>query len=350
MINHNEEVDVLGTPQQATEFSFATLPLSNQFAPARPIRNGHLQTIVGTMLTGASLRDFPATVPHRVNVSEGDHVVLNDDCPDDWQRGDSVVLLLHGLSGCHSSGYMMRIARKLVQENVRTFRMDHRGCGAAEGLAKNPYHAGRIDDLHRAIAFIEEQCPGSPISVVGFSLSSNLLLRYLGDQSFDHSRGLFRAVAVCPPIDLKHCVQQLERSRTGQRYDWYFTRRLIEQVSGSLQWRDDVPLAKAKRLPRGLYAFDEMFTAPASGFRSADDYYAFASAQPYISQIRVPTTILAAADDPLVSTEPFGQLDLPPSVTLCLTRHGGHLGFIARRSNDADRRWMDWRVMEWLLT
>ncbi|MEO2035396.1 MAG: alpha/beta fold hydrolase [Planctomycetaceae bacterium] len=282
-------------------------------------------------------------------MSDEDDIVLHDDRPDDWEHGDQVALLMHGISGCHGSGYMMRIAGKLNRRSVRSFRMDHRGCGAGEGLAENPYHAGRIDDLHRAIHSIENLCPGSSISIVGFSLSGNLLLRYLGDRSFDHSPNVFRAAAVCPPVDLRFCVKQLSRTRAGQRYDRYFTRRLISQVSGGRQWRDDLPLAQVRRLPRRLYDFDEMYTAPASGFDSADEYYRFASARDYLSMIDVPTTVLAAQDDPLVSPEPFSDLKLPSTVTLCLTEHGGHLGFVGRQQADPDRRWMDWRVIDWLL-
>ncbi len=33
-----------------------------------------------------------------------------------------------------------------------------------------------------------------------------------------------------------------------------------------------------------------------------------------------------------------------------MTEHGGHLGFVGRRGVDADRRWMDWRVVDWVLS
>ena len=318
------------------------------FVPAFGLCGGHRQTLLSAFVTASSV--FQGTRQHRVAVSDGDFVVLHDDRPDDWVCGHHAVLLLHGLSGCHGSGYMMRIASRLNRQGVRSFRMDHRGCGAGEGLARHPYHAGRINDLHCAVTTIENLCPGSSISIVGFSLSGNLLLRYLGDRSFDHSRNLFRAVAVSPPIDLKHCVKQLGNSGIGRSYDSYFTRRLIRQVSRGRQWRDNLPLAQVKRPPRRLYDFDNLFTAPASGFESADDYYNFASAGPYLDRINCPTTILAAEDDPLVSSEPFNHQTLSPSVTLCLTKHGGHLGYLGRRCDDPDRHWMDWRVIEWLLT
>jgi predicted alpha/beta-fold hydrolase len=136
----------------------------------------------------------------------------------------------------------------------------------------------------------------------------------------------------------------------GQRYDWYFTRLLISQIANSPQWKDHLPLAAARRPPRRLYDFDELYTAPAAGFESADDYYTRASAMPVIKNIRVHTTILASEDDPVVCYKPFLDLSLPTNVTLCLTRHGGHLGFVGRSGIDPDRRWMDWRLIDWLLT
>lgn len=317
------------------------------FIPARGMANRHVQTVLGTVI--ASRPGLSGTTQRKLRLPDDDFLVLHDDRPSVWERGDHVVLLLHGLAGCHNSGYMVRTCAKLQARGVRTFRMDHRGCGAGAQLARFPYHAGRIDDVDAAIRMIERLCPGSPVSVVGYSISGNMLLRYLGENADDLPLCLFRAVSVCPPIDLNHCVRALYRSRLGRRYDWYFTRELLGHVVGSALWRDDLPLARLKRLPRRLFDFDDAFTAPASGFESAEHYYERASARKVIPNIRVHTTILAAKDDPLVCPAPLLDLSLPPNVSLYLTDHGGHLGFVGRKGVDPDRRWMDWRVMEWLL-
>ena len=316
------------------------------FVPVFGMRNSHVQTICGGLLSARV--QFHGTVQRKVQVPDGDLVILHDDQPDAWKHGDLAVILLHGLSGCHGSSYMMRIASKLNARNVRTFRMDHRGCGAGFGLANNPYHAGRVEDLQSAIDAVACLTPESPIALVGFSLSGNLVLRYLGDLSLHHSHNLLRAVAVSPPVDLEFSVRELWKSRIGLQYDWYFTRRLINQIAQSGQWREDLPLAREKRMPRRLYDFDDLFTAPASGFSSAEDYYQFASARDWLDNIRVPTTILASRDDPLVSVEPLLKRNDTLDVTLCLTEHGGHLGFFGRRNRDPDGRWMDWRIVEWL--
>jgi len=306
-----------------------------------------LQTLYATLRP--LQRVIAGTVQRKLRFSDGDFAVLHDDRPDEWRRGDHVAVLLHGLAGCHSSGYMVRTAARLMARNVRVFRMDHRGCGAGRMLASNPYHAGRIQDLEAAIRMLERLCPGSPISIAGFSLSANLLLRYLGDDPPNLPLSLYRAVAVCPPIDLQHCVEKLSETRAGQRYDWYFARQLVTHIANTPQWRDDLPLALAQRPPRRLFDFDELYTAPASGFESAEHYYQTASARDHIRNIQVHTTVLVSEDDPLVSWSPWKNVRLPQNITLCVTQHGGHLGFVGRRGSDPDNRWMDWRVVDWLL-
>ncbi len=323
------------------------LPGVPDFAPARGLRSANLQTVGASLFPGNARID--GTLERHLRLDDGDLLVLHDDTPRGWERGDHVVLLLHGLGGSHRSGYMVRIARKLSQLGVRCFRLDHRGCGAGNSLARQPYHAGRIDDIAAAVSLLERLCPGSPISIAGFSISGNMLLRYLGEYADSLPFSLFRAVAVCPPVDLHHCASRLAQSVSGQRYDWYFTRRLISQIASSPQWDDSLPIARSRRPPRRLYDFDELYTAPASGFLSADEYYANASAAPVVSRIRVHTTILAAEDDPVVCSAPLTRLSLPANVRLCMTRHGGHLGFIGQPGIDPDRRWMDWRTIEWLL-
>lgn len=317
------------------------------FAPAIGLRNGHLQTVYGVWRPGR--RKIRGTVQRRLVFADGDAAVVHDDRPADWKRGDHVALLMHGLAGCKDSGYMVRTAARLLQRGVRVFRMDHRGSGAAKNLARRPYHAGRIHDVEAAIRMLERICPDSPVSVAGFSLSGNLLLRYLGHRPETLPLSLFRAVAICPPIDLLHCVEHLAATGMGQRYDWYFARQLMNQIVGTPLWNDDLPIARSRRLPRRIIEFDELYTAPASGFESAEAYYQFASAKEFVSDVEVHTTVLAAEDDPMVSSQPWRDISLPSNVTLCMTRHGGHLGFIGRRGVDADNRWMDWRVVDWLL-
>jgi len=64
-----------------------------------------------------------------VDLFDGDRLVVHDDKPDSWITGDRIVVLLHGLCGCHGSPYMVRTASKLNRAGVRTIRVDMRGFG-----------------------------------------------------------------------------------------------------------------------------------------------------------------------------------------------------------------------------
>ena len=326
------------------------------FVPHPLFRGGHAQTLAGAFLPGPRYRYRAALV--RVPLPDGDTLVLHDDRPAGWQTGDPAALLVHGLAGCHQSGYMERIAAKLNAAGVRAFRMDLRGCGAGEGLACRPYHAGRSDDALAALQTIERLCPGSPLSLIGFSLGGNIALKLLGESPDDLSPALASAVAVSPPIDLDACVRSLDRFWC-RFYDRHFTRLLnrrawsdagVQRIGfppsgGSGPAEAGTPTSR----PRGLREFDDRYTAPRSGFASADEYYARCSSAQFIPRIRIATRILTAADDPMIPIRVFDGIDLPRHVRLHVTDHGGHLGFVARRGPDADCRWMDWRVVEWVL-
>ena len=110
-----------------------------------------------------------------------------------------------------------------------------------------------------------------------------------------------------------------------------------------------LPLRTTPESDIQIREIDDWFTGPVCGFGTADNYYRQCSSAPLLSAIRLPTLIMAAGDDPLVPLDNLQSARLSPSTTLCVTRHGGHLGFIAARSHDPDRRWMDWRVVDWVL-
>ena len=95
------------------------------------LKGGHRQTLAAFLFKGKR-RPYQA-VQHTFDLDEGDRTILHDDCPAGWPIGGPIALLLHGLAGCHGSDYMVRVAEKLNQQGVRTFRLDHRGCGAAQG-------------------------------------------------------------------------------------------------------------------------------------------------------------------------------------------------------------------------
>jgi len=326
--------------------------VSLDFPPFRPhvlVRGGHLQTIVGSYLPhGVSL---DATL-HRVPLADGDSIALHEDAPCQLAepgegRSQHVALLLHGLGGSNQSSYMLRVASKLKARGVHVFRMDLRGCGAGIGLARHPLHAGRSEDAAAAMDFIHRLHPQTHVHLIGFSMGANIALKCAGELGKGAPPYLASVMAICPPIDLALCTRNIQTG-LNRLYDRRFVKGLVRHVEQRALVAPDAHQRPLVPLPRRLMDFDSLFTAPLAGFADVHDYYARASSSPWLAKIAVPTLILAAASDPIVPVACLEQANYSATIQLVITPCGGHLGFIAAKSDDPDGRWVDWRIVDWV--
>jgi predicted alpha/beta-fold hydrolase len=306
------------------------------------LANPHVQTVLGNLLTGA---DFPlAARQHHVALADGDQIALHDTQPFSWQGGGPLALLVHGLGGSHQSAYLRRIARDLVANGVRVFRMDLRGCGAGIALAKRFYYAGCSADVRAVIEYLQHALPTSPLVVAGFSLGGNIVLKMAGEGTAAPLPNLRGVVAVAPPIDLVRCSELISRQRF---YDAFYARNLTSQVSRHQRLHPDVPRVRFPARTT-LRQFDDIYTAPRWGFADSLDYYRRASAEPWVPKIQMPTFILTSRDDPFVAVEPFDNLPPTPHVELHIAPRGGHLGFLGP-DGAGGIRWAERRVVAWML-
>ncbi|MCA9213365.1 MAG: alpha/beta fold hydrolase [Planctomycetales bacterium] len=318
--------------------------IQHRFTPHPLILGGHAQTIGGTYLWSAP--PYKA-VTHIVELQDGDKIVLHDDCPKNWTGLGKVAVLVHGLAGCHGSGYMRRIAHKLTAAGHRCFRMDQRGCGAGVDLAAGSTNGARIGDVAAALSYVRTTCPQSEITAVGFSLGGAMTLRLAGEM-----RDAFpadRLMAIAPPIDFWKCSDSMERG-LNRGYSRYFAKLLVRRVNDNSALRQQLRADVLKSPPKTLAEFDHRVTAPLGGFSSVDEYYAAASPVKVLSSVRAPTLILSAADDPIVVSADIETAKASASVFTHITRHGGHLGFLSGRRSpgDPDWHWMDWRVVDFV--
>jgi predicted alpha/beta-fold hydrolase len=322
--------------------------MSLEFPAFRPhplFRGGHVQTIVGCYLPWRKV-PYQAT-QHLIELADGDKLVLHDDCPLQWQAGDPVAIMLHGLGGSHLSGYMRRGVVKLGARGIRVFRLDLRGCGAGFLHARHTIHAGRSDDAAAALSFVRSLCPNSSVHMAGFSIGANILLKMAGEMAGDPPPELASVLAVAPPIDLVECSHNIQRG-TNRIYDRSFVTGLLKHLERREKLVPGALTRKFQSRPRRLLDFDDQFTAPLAGYADAFDYYQRASAGPLLRNISVPTLIVTAASDPIVPVTAFERASYSETTDLVITPCGGHLGFIGDGGIDPDRRWLDWRVVEWM--
>ncbi len=313
------------------------------------IRGGHLQTILSVRSESAN---GLKPMAHRVDVSEGDQILLHEDTPESSNPESPCVLFIHGLSGCYCSPYMERLATRFLGRGYRVFRIDMRGCGAGAELADNLTHAGRSQDVLDALCHIAMMYPKSKLAAAGISLGGAQLLRAVGrigaglQEIPDWFSKLKKVAAVAPPIDLVRCSDHMQQ-RKLRLYNYYFIRSLLKRLPKRLwnnaEFRREMELPP----PRTLRELDDRFTAPLSGFSDALDYYEQSSCNQVMNSIKVPTLVLASQDDPIVPVDcfPDPERSWSGSAQLLLTRSGGHAGYIGPKK----KSWMDEVLEQWLI-
>jgi predicted alpha/beta-fold hydrolase len=313
---------------------------ARSFRPLPFIGNPHLQTLLAHVLPGPRLP--AAGWLGCVLLPDGDRLAMHDNAPPAWQAGDGIVILVHGLGGCHRSGYMLRLTRGFLERSLRVIRVDLRGVGAGETLARRTYHGGCSGDLGAVVLEVARQSPASPMALVGMSLGGNIVLKLAGEMA-DSPHPVKAVAAVAPPIDMIRCAALL----TGRPfYDRYFVRHILKQVH---RHRRYFPETVLPRFPRRmtLRQLDDLWTAPRWGFADATDYYRRASALPLSERIRVPALVLTARDDPFIAVEPFETLRQNSAIQVHIADCGGHLGFLGL-DGAGGIRWAERQVVDWI--
>jgi predicted alpha/beta-fold hydrolase len=288
-------------------------------------RGAHRQTILAHLIPSATLPSKGEQI--ELHHEDGDRSVAY------VARGNSnvVIYLFHGLTGSVDSSYMHRAAAVARAFDHTVIMVNHRGCGEGVGMARNPYHSGRAEDLSTAIVRGRKNFTKARHIAIGFSLSANALLLLLGG-----ARGTEKpdaAIAVNAPIDLEFCSRSLTRG-LNRIYDSVFVGECKREIKVRPLTQDE---RRRYQVPRSstLYDFDRIYTAPAGGFASREQYYQDCSAGPWLGKIKTPTIILTSADDPFVGVDIYRNARPSPFVQLHIENTGGHMGYLSKRKNGA---------------
>ncbi len=313
----------------------------SEFKPAFYLRGAHLQTIFAS-----ALRPSPAldTVNERVELPDGDFLDLT------WLPGGNgpLVILLHGLTGSIDSKYVRGLMRQLQTLGWRACLLNFRGASGEPNRLARGYHSGETGDFDYVVKLLHQRYPQVPLAAVGYSLGGNVLLKWLGEQSGDSV--LRAAVAVSVPYDLAGCTRAINRglSRAYQAHLLKAMRRAAEEKFSRIEPSFALPDMAALT---DFYAFDDAFTAPLFGFADAREYYRLSSSRQFLPAIKTPSLLLHALDDPFMSPAVLPEeSELPPAVRMELSRHGGHVGFVAADALGAPSYWLEQRIPQFLQT
>lgn len=300
----------------------------------------HLETIYPVVFRDVSDVRYKR---ERLELADGDFLDL------DWIRkgNKNLLILSHGLEGNTESKYLKGMARAATKAGYDVLTWNYRGCSEEMNRNFRFYHSGESADLDLVVKYVLSLEAYEKIGMIGFSIGGNITLKYLGEQGSNLSPFIKAAVTFSAPCDLKAGAEHMALWKS-KFYMNRFLRNLHAKVlAKAVQYPDKINDQNFHQI-KNFLQFDELYTAPIHGFKDAMDYYRKSSSLFYLTEIKIPTLLVSALNDPFLAKEcyPFEQAKTNSNFFLETPETGGHCGFYEK--NPDGNYWSDNRALEFL--
>jgi uncharacterized protein len=300
---------------------------NSTYKPSRLFQNHHLNTFYPALFRTAKGLDYQRI---RYELPENDFFDADWSLQTKEPTTQRLVICIHGLEGNARRPYMVGMMKRFNREGFDAVGLNLRGCSGEPNRLLAGYHSGHTADLRYLISQIIKENKYTDITLVGFSVGGNIALKYGGEEGDLLSPLIRRIIAFSVPCDLKSCSLEFEKP-ANRFYQWQFLVTLKQKARiqntrfpNSFQL-DKVLTAKYFR------QFDDYYTAPINGFKDAEDYWAKASCQGHLPNIKIPSLLVSAVDDSFLAETcyPRGFAASSTLFHLETPRFGGHLGFMS---------------------
>lgn len=316
------------------------MPIINESTYKHPwwLPGGHAQSIYPSFFRKTAEPGGRKSL--RIDTPDGDFLDL--DLYEAVERNSRLLILSHGMEGHARRKYMLGMASAFLAEGWDALAWNFRSCGPEPNRNPRIYHSGDTADISAVIRFALNKGYRS-IILCGFSMGGAITLNYLGKQVESVPPEVLGAITFSVPCDLTACSLRLD---TGfQRlYTWNFLLTLRQKIRKKHEQMPEVFGIDGLGKIKTLKAFDDRYTAPIHGFRSAEDYWHKSSCMHVLEHIRRPVLIVNAKNDPFLLGRCFPVEEARKSelIYLEMPESGGHVGF----SSKGPRYWSEERALE----
>ena len=307
-----------------------------EFNSRAPWWGGDLQTMRNQLVAShkplaARSQRLEFQLPH----GDGDRMSGMLDQPD-GSDGGPLIILIHGLTGCEESAYVLESARFHLAKGRRVLRLNLRGAGPSRSTCGGYYFAGCTEDIRAVIDGLKPTSKSEGVIAIGFSLGGNILLNSLAQPWAQNA--FLAAATVCAPIRPAQAARRIMELR-----NWIYHRFLLQRMKQdtlSPYASLDETERQAITSCRTIYEFDDRFTAPRNGYADADDYYRRTAGVDFVPDLSTPTLLIHAQDDPWIPVQPYYQLRnlALKHAKVIVSSGGGHVGF---HNRDLEGTWHD---------
>lgn len=302
----------------------------SEFRPPWGLRGGHLQSLLNSsgirrqvvLRRSASLREAGRVW----TLDGGDGIRLQGLYSKQADRSRGLAVLLHGWEGSVNSNYVLANSARLFDAGFDVFRLNFRDHGDTHHLNQEIFHSCRLDEVVHSLLDLQDRLDAKRWFLAGYSLGGNFSMRVAlraGDAGLD----IGQIVAVCPVIDPANAMVAMEQ---GIRfYERYFERKWSRSLRIKQQCFPDLYGGENWYDIRGLRERTHYLATRHAGFESAEQYFeGYSIAGGRLASLKVPSTILTAADDPVVPVSDFEALPDNPCLEMIVAQYGGHCGFL----------------------
>ena len=296
--------------------------ISNSYQPHFLLKQAHLGTMLPNLLRSVRKPNY-----QRIRISTPDKDFLDLDYVK--AGGEVVAIICHGLEGSTDRDYIRSIVNEVGKNNWDALAINLRGCSGEVNAIYASYHSGKTDDLDLVVNYAIEEMNYRKIILIGYSLGGNITLKYVGERGAKINKYIKAAAAISVPVHLRDSADQLAK-KSNVIYMKRFIRKLKPKLKEKLLRfpQDGMSFRRIKAI-RDFYDFDNLYTAPAHGFKSAIDYWEKSSSLQFLKHIRIPTLLINAKDDPFLGDAcyPFKEAEGNDLFFFEAPDYGGHVGF-----------------------
>ncbi|KAL3663809.1 hypothetical protein V7S43_011222 [Phytophthora oleae] len=246
------------------------------------------------------------------------------------------MILLPGLTGGSPENYIRSTIAKLQELGWQCVVLNARGCANTPVTTAQLFCSAYTGDLRFVLQQLSDKYDFTQEAFVGvgFSMGSNVLVKYLGEDG--EQTPLTGAISVGNPFDLAICSANFGGSLFNRMtYDKALNNNLRElffnKCNAAKQFENypgvDLEAIKATRTVRD---FDDTLTKYVFHYDTVDDYYNDAGSVKKLGSVRVPLLCINAEDDPISISSALPkdkEVEANPNIILCTTKSGGHLAF-----------------------
>ena len=317
--------------------------LQSSYKPSRIWQNPHVSTIYPSAFRKVNGVNYTR---EKLELPDGDFLDL------DWSfakvetpiTNNRLAIFTHGFLGNSTRPYLLGGVKAFNSANYDALAWNHRGLGGENNRFERITTHGSSDDLEAVINYVISKKQYTEIILVGYSKGGNISMKYAGEKSVNIPPEIKKIIAISSPTDLQGSVDVMGKNGF---YTERFKTKLIKFLLNRSELIDNQILKDFSKF-KYLDDFTDHYIAPLHGFKDGRDYYEQCAAISLVDKIKVPTLILNAKNDPVLS-ESCAMLEVAKNSDYIfseLPNYGGHCGFY--QPNRDGIYWGDKRMIEFV--